>query len=196
MQTFLPYPDFVKSAQCLDYRRLGKQRVEAKQILEINLMLTNTDKYIVCSECDSIFPRGTKMDGTCHPYKVHDLLAYRRLPNEYQPSTSGFLKIKWENHPAVLMWRSYENSLLQYLSIICLTWRSLGYKDTIYDWAIQIIMNKKDIMVKDPHWLGDERLHSSHRAALLAKDYEHYSQFGWKEQPVIDYYWPVTKDLK
>ena len=33
MQTFLPYPDFVKSAECLDYRRLGKQRVEAKQIL-------------------------------------------------------------------------------------------------------------------------------------------------------------------
>ncbi|MFX0091545.1 MAG: MSMEG_6728 family protein [Candidatus Hodarchaeota archaeon] len=33
MQTFLPYPDFTKSAQCLDYRRLGKQRVECKQIL-------------------------------------------------------------------------------------------------------------------------------------------------------------------
>ncbi len=33
MQTFLPYPDFTKSAKCLDYRRLGKQRVEAMQIL-------------------------------------------------------------------------------------------------------------------------------------------------------------------
>lgn len=33
MQTFLPYPDFQKSVQCLDYKRLGKQRVEAKQIL-------------------------------------------------------------------------------------------------------------------------------------------------------------------
>ena len=32
MNTFLPYSDFVKSAQCLDYRRLGKQRVEAWQI--------------------------------------------------------------------------------------------------------------------------------------------------------------------
>lgn len=29
MQTFLPYPDFKKSAQCLDYRRLGKQRVDS-----------------------------------------------------------------------------------------------------------------------------------------------------------------------
>lgn len=33
MQTFLPYPDFMKSARCLDFRRLGKQRVECIQIL-------------------------------------------------------------------------------------------------------------------------------------------------------------------
>ncbi len=32
MQTFLPYTSYRKSAQCLDYRRLGKQRVECKQI--------------------------------------------------------------------------------------------------------------------------------------------------------------------
>lgn len=33
MQTFLPYADFNKTAQVLDYKRLGKQRVETKQIL-------------------------------------------------------------------------------------------------------------------------------------------------------------------
>lgn len=33
MQTFLPYPDFRASAEALDPRRLGKQRVEALQIL-------------------------------------------------------------------------------------------------------------------------------------------------------------------
>lgn len=32
MQTFLPYPDFIDSARVLDNQRLGKQRVEAKQI--------------------------------------------------------------------------------------------------------------------------------------------------------------------
>jgi len=32
MQTFLPYPDFEESAGILDYRRLGKQRLEADQI--------------------------------------------------------------------------------------------------------------------------------------------------------------------
>lgn len=33
MQTFLPWPDLWMSACCLDSRRLGKQRVECKQIL-------------------------------------------------------------------------------------------------------------------------------------------------------------------
>ena len=33
MQTFLPYPSMGRSVRCLDYRRLGKQRVEAFQIL-------------------------------------------------------------------------------------------------------------------------------------------------------------------
>lgn len=33
MQTFLPFESFIKSAQVLDTRRLGKQRVECKQIL-------------------------------------------------------------------------------------------------------------------------------------------------------------------
>lgn len=32
MQTFLPYDDFKKTAACLWYRHLGKQRVECKQI--------------------------------------------------------------------------------------------------------------------------------------------------------------------
>lgn len=34
MQTFLPFGSFMQTAECLDMRRLGKQRVEAKQILQ------------------------------------------------------------------------------------------------------------------------------------------------------------------
>ena len=33
--TFLPYPDFIESFKVLDYKRLGKQRVEAFQILNV-----------------------------------------------------------------------------------------------------------------------------------------------------------------
>jgi hypothetical protein len=34
MQTFLPYKDFKECAKSLDYKRLGKQRLECKQILD------------------------------------------------------------------------------------------------------------------------------------------------------------------
>jgi hypothetical protein len=37
MQTFVPYADFQKSAKVLDYRRLGKQRVETLQLVRCNL---------------------------------------------------------------------------------------------------------------------------------------------------------------
>lgn len=41
MQTFLPYSDFQKSVQVLDYKRLGKQRVETYQVL--NILLERTE---------------------------------------------------------------------------------------------------------------------------------------------------------
>ena len=33
MQTFLPHPSFFDSARCLDRARLGKQRIEARQLI-------------------------------------------------------------------------------------------------------------------------------------------------------------------
>ena len=42
MQTFLPYADLELSVKVLDYRRLGKQRVETFQVLNILLDRTPT----------------------------------------------------------------------------------------------------------------------------------------------------------
>jgi len=48
MQTFLPYKNLIKSVTCLDYRRLGKQRVEAYGIIgllsDFTLTPTLSDK--------------------------------------------------------------------------------------------------------------------------------------------------------
>jgi hypothetical protein len=41
MQTFLPYTDIEKSAEVLDYKRLGKQRVEAIQIVRTLFSITS-----------------------------------------------------------------------------------------------------------------------------------------------------------
>jgi len=42
MQTFLPYKSFEESLKSLDWRRLGKQRVETHQILNVLLERTDT----------------------------------------------------------------------------------------------------------------------------------------------------------
>ena len=46
MQTFLPYKSFDESFKSLDYRRLGKQRVEAYQILNVLLGRTKTKGWV------------------------------------------------------------------------------------------------------------------------------------------------------
>jgi hypothetical protein len=141
MQTFLPYANFINTAYALDRRRLGKQRIETKQIL---LTLTGESEG-------------------------------------------------WKNHPAVKMWKGYEMSLAFYGSIICIAWKSYGYKDNQLQWfkdTYIYVGRRFKKRLEHPPWLGDQRVHSSHRAALLHKDYEHYSQFGWREEPKLNYYWP------
>ena len=46
MQTFLPYSSFRKSFKVLDWRRLGKQRVEAHQVLNVLLGRTETKGWV------------------------------------------------------------------------------------------------------------------------------------------------------
>jgi len=134
VQTFLPYPSFEQSAKCLDYRRLGKQRVEAFQIL------------------NALFN-----------------------PNH-----------GWRNHPAVKMWANHEVPLCVYMNVMIREWIRRGYRNTMECRTVH-----KASRERKPFWLGDEKFHSAHRAALLFKDSEWYGQFDWTEKPEIKYFWPV-----
>lgn len=172
MNTFLPYRDFSECARVLDSKRLGKQRVECLQILNI-LIGSN-------------------------------------------PNAS------WRNHPAVIMWRGFEIPLYEYSSAICREWISRGYKDTVLDKLNLLIKNSnllqnaiacgrihgtnkmilyfsdipsKEILIKDPPWLGDDDLHASHRSNLMRKDLRFYRQYGWMEPVDMPYLW-VSKSEK
>lgn len=139
MQTFLPYSSYILTAKCLDYRRLGKQRVECKQILQCLL---------------------------------------------------GTGSLRWKNHPAVKMWKGYEESLAMYGYEICVEWISRGYKDSLKIFFGQYL----DLMtpdVIDPPWMGNEAFHASHRSNLIRKFPEHYSKFCWRESGDLPYVWPV-----
>jgi len=145
LQTFLPYPCFTRSAACLDYRRLGKQRVECLQIFRANSLTDPT--------------------------------------------------VGWRNHPATLMWRGFDQALASYALAICEEWSRRNYVSNITSFFLDFLATCPDWTdTCDPPWLGDERLHASHRASLLTKDPAHYSRFGWTETPIIDYYWP-SKEL-
>ena len=142
MQTFLPHESFEKSAQVLDWRRLGKQRVEGMQI--INAITGKKQK-----------------DGK--PYKG------------------------WINHPCSVMWKDYVPALKHYTNVIIQEWITRGYNNNMefYDTG-KIIM---------PDWIGNEKFHSSHRANLLRKDFDYYSQFGWTENPERPYVWHDKEKL-
>lgn len=139
MQTFFPEKNLIKNFKCLDYRRLGKQRVEAMQIYNI------------------LIGKETKKKG-------------------------------WIHHTAVLMWKGYENFLALYHNMCIYEWIYRGYNNNMK------ILNWECDDFKIPWWYGNENFHSSHRQTLLSKKYDWYKQFGWKESPKYEYWWP-TKNI-
>jgi hypothetical protein len=167
VQTFLPYSDFSKSANCLDDRRLGKQRVEGYQILK-SLSIGpyqrfHKDAWVACDE---------RTYNSLKSLKVKKLV--RKTP--------------WYNHPATKMWAGSEGSLKEYTVTVCSVWTSRGFKDTITD-KLNSVPNSS-IKSKTPSWIGDESFHAAHRSNLLRKNKVWYSKFNWKESDDLPYVWP------
>jgi len=135
MQTFLPYPEFTRSLTHLDSRRLGKQRVEAMQILNV-------------------------LEGRTRA---------------------------WSNHPAVAMWRGYEEALACYMNTAILEWISRGYNNTM---KLRSVSDQLEL----PHWLGSNHFHNSHKSNLLRKDPMFYSKYNWDVPTNLPYVWPTGKE--
>jgi hypothetical protein len=149
VQTFLPHPDFERSARSLDQKRLGKQRVECIQVV-----------------------RGLTWE-----------------------------KYGWKNHPAVKMWRGYEEALGRYSLVCCEVWLELGFADTC---AATIVADLRKAGITDirtqpelaaagalPPWLGDERFHRSHQSSLIRKDPEFYALRFPDVPDDLPYHWPT-----
>jgi hypothetical protein len=117
----------------------------------------------------------------------------------------------WKNHPATIMWAGYEVSLIIYGWQMCREWIERGFKTKLMNEFSDILVAHKASDVIHPPWLGDERVHSSHRMSLLSKKYDWYSQFNWPETDTVlnwyvgnswsdpapyEYFWPVQKKEK
>lgn len=147
MQTFLPLSSFRASLEALDYRRLGKQRVETFQLL-----VANGDPWAIAERT-------------------------RRTGKTDSPKG-------WVNHPAAVMWRRYPDALKEYLNLSIEEWIRRGYNNTMS-------LAPLPRLIEYPHWLGDHRLHASHRSNLLRKDSKFYGTKGWTEGPDLEYVWPA-----
>lgn len=111
----------------------------------------------------------------------------------------------WSNHPAVKMWRGHEVALYLYVEAMVKEWKRRGYKSTIGDKAKATIKRAIELglisnVSSNPEWISSSStfstVASSHRLALLSKDYEWYSQFEWPEDrgtrpDTYEYVWPV-----
>ena len=97
----------------------------------------------------------------------------------------------YKSQPAAKSWRDYEAALCNYGIIICKEWRDRGYIDnTGVIFEIIRFERLKHKQIINPPWIGNERYHSNQRAILLHKNFNWYSQFGWKEQPTDTYWFP------
>ena len=158
MQTFLPFKSFHDSAKCLDYRRLGKQRVEVLQLLKalkqgpLILYHKYTKKYV---------------------YDTYDLsvrdIQFQNAKKEFVQRTTP-----WHNHPACQMWAGYESSLVAYGVAICEEWIGRGFKDTCLK-KIEELGNFFDESPSYPPFIGNEGFHRSHQSNLVRKDPLFYS---------------------
>lgn len=112
----------------------------------------------------------------------------------------------WANHPAVKMWRGNEFYLLVYIDTMVNEWKRRGFNSSIAEKAHETFriaeqLGKVKANIDRPTgWLSDDdlvnKVTSTHRLALLAKNYEWYSQFNWPEdtgEPITEYQylWPV-----
>ena len=116
----------------------------------------------------------------------------------YSILSSGRTKGGWVRHPAVLMWKGYDNALFEYLIAIkyecdersISTEKNWDAIQEMYDWN----WDRGDNIVMPPWW-GDERIHESHRNNLYVKDPEYYAEFGNDSRvtccDTCNYFWPT-----
>nr|WP_218910821.1 MSMEG_6728 family protein [Nocardioides thalensis] len=107
----------------------------------------------------------------------------------------------WANHPAVLMWKGFEEALGRYGFTCCAVWTELGHGDScaltiatdLRAAGVDTVRSQAELAAAGalPPWLGDDELHRSHQSSLLRKDPEHYGPLFVDVADDLPYVWPV-----
>ena len=198
VNTFLVDSNFKKSASQLDNRRLGKQRVEAYQILNIleNLRILSGQSGIRCLDDFNTFVNEIKKwyKSQSFIYILCDDNTLIETEDKDIPIQKGqrMIKMGFSTHPAVEMWFGYEDALKEYIDAHIEEWIARGFKNTMQIYKVKA--------KRYPEWIYWSHFHENHRGALLGKEldrnekpwYQNMSPFV-KAPKFVDYIWVKNK---
>lgn len=182
MQTFLPFENIEQSLQSLDKRRVGKQRVEAFQIIETLEKIKQKDFYVIKDG------KRKRRGWITHP-AVLMWQGYEEFLKLYYNST---LK-EWER-------RKCNNFKLQYVDVnkskLIKPWW-LGNEKFHSSHRANLVRKAYEAKNKSLTYLAmiDSNFDISRKLFIKAKQqcqtYLWYSQLNWKENPLDGYFWPM-----
>lgn len=146
--TFLLHTNFSQSAKLLDYRRLGKQRLEAKEIWEFLKQLRLIASLFNIED----FPREkdtsveerqnwiTKVMSSMKDRNIKKIILRNDQVSYVYKGDNGTYKsddnqkvitLAYKGNPAVRLWLGFEDGLLEYYNAHVREWISRGYKNTM-----------------------------------------------------------------
>lgn len=177
---FVCYPALA-AAKALDSVRLGKQRAEALNILNILTSAEAISQHYGYpsrpegySTKDDI-AREVWLKMVFSRYKQEPVKLFFNVVNGervYGPRGT-LVGSGWSSHPMALMWVGYESALKDYINACIHEWLDRGFNNNMSGY----------VLFEDPvypWWTRSEALHKSHRAALLRKE-------ACREEP--SWYW-------
>lgn len=114
---------------------------------------------------------------------LDDLRLNKQIVEAHQILNALEYGSRWENHPAVKMWKGFENSLREYFNICLLEWL---YRGKSHKFELEPIDDTFDT----PWWLDVDIFHKSHMSNLLRKNPKYYVNFSYEVSPDWVYLWP------
>jgi hypothetical protein len=202
VNTFLVHSNFRKSAEQLDSRRLGKQRVEAYQILNLieNIRILSAQSEIFCRDNFQEFVREVKKwyQKQTFVYILCDNKYLFQIDKDQEKETKleeneRWIKMGFCNHPAVEMWFGYEDALKEYIDSHIEEWITRGYKNNMKRYKV----NPKNY----PEWCSMEEIHINHMGALINKELDRNEKAWYQKKDdflsckdlYVDYIWVKNK---
>lgn len=219
VNTFLVTADFSESARYLDRQRLGKQRVEAYQILNVCSDLRWLGNHYgipfptnnIRSWIQEIARRYKKSDQRLYQTSSNVMVMTKEESISFLKKTKGkwasnlkwpikignhqihpddrLITLGWCYHPIVQMWIGFEDSLKLYINAHIDEFVRRGYNNNMKKYLV-------DPSVQRPKWTFDPIMYDNHRGALLQKEITRNEPIWYQDQemfleasPFDDYIW-------